>query len=146
MSSALLALVLSGPLLLVQSGYASTVETRVYVTQSDSWETGGGVSGNKDILLGGSGGGARPQTAEIIKTFQKRCTPVTLTNDRDLADFVVLLDHEGGKLFFQRDNKVVVFNKEGDAIYSDSTRSLGNAVKGACRAIAEEVPGLRPRP
>ena len=34
-----------------------------------------------------------------------------------------------------RDNKVVVFIKDGDSIYSGSTRSLGNAVKDAWEAI-----------
>jgi DUF438 domain-containing protein len=36
------------------------------------------------------------------------------------------------------DNKVVVFNKDGDAIMSRSTRLLGNAVKDACGAIATD--------
>jgi hypothetical protein len=79
-------------------------------------------------------GGARPQTAEIMKTFGERC-PVIVTNNRDRADFVVMLDHEGGKGWARKDNKVVVFNKAGDMIYSCSTRSLGNGVKDACQAI-----------
>jgi hypothetical protein len=45
----------------------------------------------------------------------------------------VLLDHEGGKELISRDNKVVVFNKDGDSIMSRSTRILGNAVKDALR-------------
>jgi len=40
-------------------------------------------------------------------------------------------DHEGGKDAISRDNKVVVFNRDGDAIMSKSTRMLGNAVKDA---------------
>jgi hypothetical protein len=52
----------------------------------------------------------------------------------------VLLDHEGGKDLISHDNKVVVFNKEGDSIMSHSTRILGNAVKDACEAIAEDWP------
>ncbi len=133
----LFSVVLGVSLMLALSGYATAEDIRVYVTKSHSWETGGGVFGSEDVLLGNSGGGARPQTAEIIKTFHKRCPQVILTNNRDRADFIVLLDHEGGKVLFQKDNKVVVFNREGDAIYSASTRSLGNAVKGACRAITE---------
>jgi len=43
-----------------------------------------------------------------------------------------------GKEGARKDNKVVVFEKEGDAIYSGSTRTLGNAVKDACKAIRKK--------
>jgi hypothetical protein len=49
---------------------------------------------------------------------------------------VVRFDHEDGKGWARKDNKVAVFNEEGDMVFSDSTRSLGGSVKGACRAIA----------
>ena len=96
---------------------------RVFVTQSDSWQQKG------------RNGGAAPQTAEIIKTFGERCPALTITNNRDRADYVVQLDHEGGKGWAQRDNKVAVFSKDGDLVYSGSTRSLGGGVKDACAAI-----------
>ena len=108
---------------------------RVYVTDSESWELRGGWSADES---GGSGflqGGARPQTAEIMKTFRQRCPAVTVTSQLDRADYVVLLDHEGGKGLIRRDNKVAVFNREGDLMHAGSTRALGNAVKDACEAI-----------
>ena len=113
---------------------AQTVTPRVYVTDSESWESRGRVL-LLDDGVGGSAGGARPQTAEIMKTFGERCPGVRVNRNPEKADFVVVLDHEGGKLFFQRDNKVVIFNREGDMIHSGSTRSLGNSVKNACQAI-----------
>lgn len=96
---------------------------RVFITQSQSWEQKG------------RNGGARPQTAEILKTFGERCGAITITNNRERADFTVTLDHEGGKGWAQRDNKVAVFTKDGDMIHSSSTRSVGTAVKNACEAI-----------
>ncbi|MFH1573296.1 MAG: hypothetical protein ABIG68_04895 [Acidobacteriota bacterium] len=116
-------------------------KVRVFVTDSHSWEVGSGGVAVDDAGLGGSRGGARPQTAEIIKTFGVRCSAVTVTNAREKADYVVLLDHEGGKNLILRDNKVVIFNREGDAIFSGSTRSLGNAVKDVCSAIAQDQRG-----
>jgi hypothetical protein len=113
---------------------------RVFVTDSKSWETSGGFGGTQDGFGGASKGGARPQTAEIIKTFNERCPAVIINNRQDKADYIILLDHEGGKELISRDNKVVVFNKEGDAIMSGSTRSLGNAVKDACTTIAQDWP------
>jgi len=115
---------------------------RVYVSDSQSWETSGGFGGTSDAVGGASSGGARPQTAEIIKTFGERCPQVTPNNIREKADYVVLLDHEGGKSLILRDNKVVVFNHDGDSILSKSTRSLGNAVQDACAAITADWPKM----
>ncbi len=111
---------------------------RVFITDSKSWEMTSGAAGVDGTFGGGSRGGARPQTAEIIKTFGERCPQVIVNNRQEKADYVVLLDHEGGKGIILRDNKVAVFNRDGDSILSHSTRSLGNSVKDACDAITRD--------
>jgi len=111
---------------------------RVYIEDSQSWEVKGGVGGGNDAVAGTTSGGARPQTAEIIKTFNERCPNVIINNRRDKADYVVLLQHEGGKALIVRDNKIAVFNRDGDSILSHSTRTLGNAVADACTAITKD--------
>lgn len=109
---------------------------RVFISDSQSWETAGGFGTAESGSGGGSfSGGARPQTVEIMKTFRERCPQVIVTSEKSRADFVVLLDHEGGKVF-RRDNKIAVFNRGGDLIQTSSTRVLGNAVKDACKAIS----------
>jgi hypothetical protein len=114
-------------------------KTRVFVTDSQSWETRGGSSagGNRNGWGGSSwmAGGARPQTAEIIKTLNERCPELTVTNNLQRADFVLTLDHEGGKGLLAHRNKVAVFNRDGDDVFSASTRELGNSVKDACAAM-----------
>jgi hypothetical protein len=114
-------------------------KTRVFVTDSQSWETRGGSSagGNKNGWGASSwmAGGARPQTAEIIKTLNQRCPELTVTNNLAKANFVLTLDHEGGKGLLQHRNKIAVFNSDGDDIFSNSTRELGSAVKDACQAM-----------
>lgn len=114
-------------------------KTRVFVTDSQSWETRGGSSsgGNRNGWGSSSwmAGGARPQTAEIIKTLNQRCPELTVTNNLAKADFVLTLDHEGGKGLLAHRNKVAVFNRDGDDVFSDSTRELGNSVKDACAAM-----------
>ena len=111
---------------------------RVFVQESQSWEVKADAAGVDGTFGAGGSGGARPQTAEIIKTFTERCPNVTINNRKEKADYLVLLDHEGGKDLVRRDNKVVVFNREGDSILSRSTRSLGNAVGDACSAISKD--------
>jgi hypothetical protein len=113
---------------------------RVFVTDSQSWEVGGGTGGSGGAFGGSAKGGARPQTAEIIKTFGERCPDVTVNNRKERSDYVVVLDHEGGKSLLRKDNKVAVFNGDGDSILSRSTRSLGSSVTEACNAIKADWP------
>jgi hypothetical protein len=117
---------------------------RVFITDSQSWEIMGSSSGSRSYSSGSFGGGARPQTAEIIKTFNQRCPQLVVTNMPSRADYVVLLDHEGGKHFYRRDNKVAVFRKDGDVVVSHSTRSLGNSVSDACEAVLADAHRWRP--
>lgn len=117
--------------LFVVAAASAQDKVRVFIGDSNSWETVGGG------LFGGSTGGARNQTPELIKTFQQKCGAVTITNNKDKADFTVTFSHEGGKGYARRDNKIAVFSKEGDIVHSGSTRSLGGAVEGACRAITK---------
>ncbi len=125
---------------------AAGEKPRVFITDSKSWEISGGFGASGGSAAGATRGGARPQTAEIMKTFGERCPEVIVTNKQEKADYVVLLDHEGGKVVTLKDNKVVVFNKEGDMIHSGSTRSLGNAVKDACNAIKKGLPDTQTPP
>ncbi|MBZ5555346.1 MAG: hypothetical protein LAO21_21775 [Acidobacteriia bacterium] len=118
---------------------ADKEKPRVFVTDSKSWEIAGGFGGTSNGFGGAVKGGARPQTAEIIKTFGERCPGVTVNMKQEKADYIVLLDHEGGKGYALKDNKFAVFNKDGDSIASGSTRSLGNAVKDACAAIIKDL-------
>src|SRR5882762_6627698 len=119
---------------------SSGQKPRVFISDSQSWQVSGSSGGSSSGFGGHTSGGARPQTAEIVKTFGERCPEVTVNNKQDRADYVVLLDHEGGKGLALKDNKVAVFNSDGDSIVSHSTRSLGNAVKDACEAIAKDWP------
>jgi hypothetical protein len=119
---------------------SDTQKPRVYVTDSESWQMTGNSGGGYNGWGGNMNGGARPQTAEIIKTFGKRCPQVIVNDKKDKADYTVVLDHEGGKSILAHDNKVAVFNSDGDAIVSHSTRELGTSVKDACDAIAKDWP------
>jgi hypothetical protein len=116
----------------------SAQKTRVFVSESDAWETHG-----EWLLADGSGaglqrGGSKPQTVEIIKTFNQRCPDVTVTNHKDKADYVIVLDHEADKNFLLHRNKIAVFNRDGDAIFTDSTLALGTSVANACNSIRKD--------
>jgi len=109
---------------------------RVFITDSQSWQISGYGGGSGGAFGAETHGGARPQTAEIIKTFGERCPQVMINNIQTKVDYVVLLDHEGGKGLLRHRNKVAVFAKQtGDAVVSRSTLSLGGSVQEACEAI-----------
>ena len=116
---------------------AASDPIRIFVKESESWS----VSGDNAEFQGTGGGslqgGAKPQTAEIMKTISKRreCRGIVVTINRERADYFLMLDRVGGRGIVQKDNKMALFNKEGDMVASTSTRSLGNAVKDACLAI-----------
>ncbi len=122
------------------SSDAAPVEhARVFITDSQSWEVQGSGGGNWGAFGSESHGGARPQTAEIIKTFGERCPDVVTNNIQQKADYVVVLDHEGGKQWGMHRNKVAVFTRvTGDSIVSKSTLSLGGSVQEACGAIKKD--------
>lgn len=118
---------------------------RVYVETSDSWEIEsdpiwGGTDKKGRVSIGGGGtkGGAKPRTAETIKRFGQQCKNVIVTMYKDKADFIVMLEHEGGKDLFNKDNKLAVFNREGDLIASGSFSRPRKAVETACDAIERD--------
>src|SRR6266852_2934537 len=118
---------------------AADDQARVFITDSTSWEMRGSAGGSGGTFAAESHGGARPQTAEIIKTFGQRCPNAVINNKQDKADYVVVLDHEGGKGLLRHKNKVAVFNAvSGDSIVSHSTLSLGGSVQDACDAITKD--------
>src|SRR6266446_2495377 len=122
-----------------QNAPAAQDKARVFITDSQSWEMGGHSGGSSAAFGGEVHGGARPQTAEIVKTFGERCPQVVTNNIQANTDYVVVLDHEGGKGLLRHRNKVAVFNRvSGDSVVSKSTLSLGGSVQTACEAIDQD--------
>ena len=119
---------------------------RVFVEESVSWEVESEpIFGSTDkkgrVHIGGgsSHGGAKPRTAEIMNRLNEQCKSCLVTMNRDKADFIVRLDHEGGKDLFNKDNKLAVFNRDGDLIASGSFSRPRKAVDAACNAIEQEA-------
>ena len=129
----------------ITAGQQENDPPRVYIEESESWEiesdpifSSVNKKGRTTISGGGTKGGAKPRTAETIKRFSQQCKGVIVTMYKDKADFIVMLEHEGGKDLFNKDNKLAVFNKEGDLIASGSFSRPRKAVETACSAIEEE--------
>jgi hypothetical protein len=111
---------------------------RVFITESASLQLSGEAAGPAVKGSLALTGGTSPQNVEVMKVFVQRCPGVTVTANHDKADYLVRLDHEAinPTTLFVHGNKVAVFDKNEDLIYSSSSRTLSNAVKGACTAIS----------
>lgn len=78
------------------------------------------------------------QELEVAKTFARRCPQVVITINIKHADYFVAFHHEGGHLL-RKDNRITIFNRDGDLIHASSTRTLGGAIKNACKAILRQA-------
>ena len=116
---------------------AGADKPRIYVTESGATVLNGEAATTDTKGSLSFSGGTSPQNVEVMKMFSQKCSGVVITSNKDKADYVVRLDHEGinPTTPFVHGNKVAVFNRNEDLIHSDSTRTLANAVKGACSAI-----------
>lgn len=128
----------SALLLLAISGLAVTGgRPRVFVTESTAPQVSGDAAvGDARGSLAFTGG-TSPQNVEVMKAFGRYCPAVIVTANRDKAEYLIELDHEAinPTTPFVHGNKVAVFDRNEDLIYSNSTRVLSSAVKGACTAI-----------
>ncbi len=53
-----------------------------------------------------------------------------------MSNYIVELDHEGGKGLLMHKDKIAVFvQTTGDSIFSESTLSVGGSVQDACTAV-----------
>jgi hypothetical protein len=109
---------------------------RIYITEGGAQVTAGGVIGDETAAVAVNNG-TSPENIEVMKAFSRLCPGVIVTSKRERADYIVRFDRESPSPVtpFVKGNKVAVFNRDEDLVYSNSTRLLGNAVKGTCTAL-----------
>lgn len=109
---------------------AAQEKSRIYIVDRDEWELSGGFNGD----VGSIHAGVQRDYTEILKTFAQACPQVIFTSDRAKAGYAVVLDRSNAELHKYRNN-FVIFNRDGDVIYSGATFSLKNAAKDSCKAV-----------
>ena len=121
-------------LLLLAVPLCAEPRPRVYITESAALQISGPSISGKTMALTGP---TSSENIEVMKAFLKHCPAVTVTSDREKADFIVRLDREAPSPVtpFVRGNKVAVFNRDADLVYTNSSRLLAPPVKGACAAV-----------
>ena len=98
-------------------------QLRILITEGDSWEKAKG----------------HPGTDEMVKTFNRKCPELMVTNDYSKeADYVVRLelDVSNDEEILPEATKFVLFSQDGRQIYTSSKKpTLDDAIKGVCSAI-----------
>ena len=90
------------------------------------------------VLITCSGCENLAPNAEAVKVFKDKCPEFAITIHKEKADYVVVADHTGAGLM-RNPRNTAVFNPEGDVILTTATKSLGGAMKDACKAIRKDL-------
>ena len=116
---------------------APVVKPHIFITETTAAQAAGDASvGDAKGSLAFTGG-TSPQNVEVMRAFERYCPAVVVTAKREKADYLVQFDHEAinPTTPFVHGNKVAIFDKNEDLVYSNATRILSSAVKGACGVI-----------
>jgi hypothetical protein len=124
---------------------------RVYVTDIAAWTARGGWSGKTPAPATPPASEATQpapndkeaaavaaEVDKLVMNVNQHCPQVLVTSVVDRAAFAVTLDHQKkGKL--SQENKIVVFNHDGDDIFSADTKGLSDSLENACKAILKSA-------
>jgi hypothetical protein len=115
------------------SSQASTRRAVIYVMPNAVANPGSADS--SQVIVDSSHNGKEPQVAKIYQELQRReeCREFSENMIKDKADYFLLLQHGGG-----RGNRWALSDRNGDVIASGESVKLGNSVKDACLAIAND--------
>jgi hypothetical protein len=85
-------LLLSVLLLLPPAALAAQDKPRLYLTDRDAWKEAGWVVAANGNATGGMGGRVVREHTENVRTFNNACPGVTVTENKEKADFALIWD------------------------------------------------------
>jgi PEGA domain len=110
--------------------------------------------GSQNLTASGSGGGgthwgswggrssldSHDEAMEVTKDLQKDCSGVIVTLNQSNADYTVMLNRESkhNRGLLRTNSQVQVATRLGDILGTNSTRTVGNASKDACKLILSD--------
>jgi hypothetical protein len=113
-------------------------KVRIFVTESGAVNASGEAEVGQAKGFLAFDGGVSPLNTEVMRLFLELCSDaVVVTGNREKADYVVRIDSESlsPTTPFVKGNKVAVFDRNEDLVYSNAHRLRKNAVKGTCAAL-----------
>lgn len=107
------------------SATAFLLSAVIYASQADK----------PKVFVKGTDPGGGSTAAETTGSLVKACPELTITLDRDQADYTVVRDLGTG----WKVQKLTVFNHNRDLIYSGNAHTVTGAAKDACTAIRKDL-------
>ncbi len=124
---------------IVPAALGQQAKPRVYIEGTGNLDvrTDAGAVGGSRWALGSAHStvGAHNQTMELAKDFPKQCPNVTVTLNGSDADYSVGMNHEAFHGLIYKNNQIMVANRRGDLVFSNTTRAVSHSVNDSCSAI-----------
>ena len=92
------------------------------------------AQGKLSVFVSGTDYGGGRTASETGGHLIKVCPELTITLDREKADYILVRDYTGAGPG-RKPQKVTVFNRNHELIFAGADRSIAGAVKDACQAI-----------
>jgi hypothetical protein len=125
----------------------SDEKVKIYISDRESWEMSGGWGETGHQNENGSGdiasraaSDARPETAEIINIINQHCPELSVTDNKDKANYAVI---DAGEDPCRRKQISVISRDNGFAHFSGA-KGLEKSVKMACAALSNYASHAQP--
>ena len=92
------------------------------------------AQGKLTVFVSGTDYGCGSTASETSGHLIKACPELTITLDREKADYILVRDYTGAGPG-RKPQKVTVFNRNHELIFAGADRSIAGAAKDACQAI-----------
>jgi hypothetical protein len=132
-------LLLVGVLTVGPAAFGKQEKPRVYINGTGNVDvrTDSSAVGGRSWVAGSSHStvSAHDQTMELAKDYSKQCPDVIVTLNATDVDYTVGLNHEAFHGLIHKNNQVMVTNRRGDLLMSNTTRAVSHSTNDSCAAI-----------
>jgi hypothetical protein len=120
-------------------GLVAQDKPRLYLTDRDSWKESGWVAAANGNAAGGISGRVVREHTENVRTFNKACTGVTVTENKEKADFALVWDRTNWNetAWSGYQNNMAIYNRDGDLVWSGASHKMTTGAKDACKAVLQ---------
>ena len=110
---------------------------RVYITDRDSWKEFGWIVASNRHASGAISGRIVREHTESVKTFNRTCPDVTVTENKEKADFALVWDRTNWNetAWTGHQNNLALYKRNGDLVWSGASHRMTTAAKDACKAV-----------
>jgi hypothetical protein len=127
--------------LVLASSVASQEKPRVYITDRDSWKVSGWLVASNGMVVAREDARVVREHTENVKTFHAACPGVTVTENKEKADYALVWDRTNWNetAWTGHQNNLALYDRNGDLVWSGASHRMQTAARDACRAITQNT-------